>query len=110
MPLHLETGSLNLLTFGETWFETTLMDNDLFSVYNVLAINNDTIFVATEKFLRYSYDGSENWYVTNIITGFSGRLLYNYRSDLYVSDFMNSKNLILKSENYGQDFIELVKF
>jgi photosystem II stability/assembly factor-like uncharacterized protein len=103
-------GLLKSTDFGETWFETTLMDNDLFSVYNVLAINNDTIFVATNNFLRYSYDAGLNWSISNIVTSSSNRLLFYYNNKIYVVGFTSEQDVLYYSTNYGNNFIELLSF
>lgn len=90
---------------GKSWSLTDLTQDSLMSVYNVLAINNDTIFAATEFNLRKSTNGGVNWSVTPIKTSFFSRVLfYDHNSNLWVSGFGINNYVLYRSSNQGITF------
>ena len=90
---------------GKSWSLTNLTKDSLMSVYNVLAINNDTIFAATEFNLRMSTNGGLNWSATPIKTTFFSRVLYlDHNSNLWVSGFGVNNYILYRSSNQGITF------
>jgi len=89
---------------GNTWAVTNLTIDSLMPVYNVLAVNDDTIFASTEFNLRRSTNGGFSWGVTPIRTGFFSRGLLLSNNNLW-STGSGSKGLVLyKSTNWGISF------
>lgn len=92
---------------GKTWSKNNYFIDSIISVYNVLAINNDTIFAATWPNLMRSVDGGENW--TNLLgvkTGYlcSGLYYNDFDKSLLSSSIENSTYVLLKSSDMGYSF------
>jgi photosystem II stability/assembly factor-like uncharacterized protein len=87
---------------GNTWILTSLTSDSLMSVYNVLAVNDDTVFAATESNLRYSYDGGISWTITPIRTGYFSRSLF-FKKSLWVRGWDTNYRLY-KSTDFGESF------
>jgi photosystem II stability/assembly factor-like uncharacterized protein len=96
---------------GKTWSKNNYFIDSLISVYNVLAINNDTIFVATWPNLMRSVDGGENWTnLSGVKTGFlQSSLFYNkFDKSFFTSSTENSEYVLLKSSDYGYTFNNVI--
>ncbi len=62
-----DEGLYKSTNLGKSWTLTNLTADTLMPVYNVLAVNDDTLFASTFYNLRRSIDGGENWDVLPII-------------------------------------------
>ncbi len=93
--------------FGVTWSSIYFSADTLMPVYNVLAINDDTLFCATYPDLFRSIDAGVTWTATNLGTGFWTRDLFLYKNNLWVRGFDLDNNLY-RSTNFGETF-EIMK-
>ena len=84
---------------GKTWSLTNLNIDSLMSVYNVLAVSNDTVFAATEFNLRKSTDGGFSWTILPIKTGFFSRGMFLNNNDIWVTGFGISNYVLYKSSD-----------
>lgn len=89
---------------GEKWFLTNLTIDTLMPVYNVLAINDDTLFASTFYNLRRSTDGGENWNVLPISTGDFDRGLFFNDGSLWVTGVSSSASVLYRSSDFGNSF------
>ncbi len=92
-------GLFKSFDFGKNWLLTNLNKDSIMSTYNVLALNDDTVFVATEFNLRKTTDGGESWLVLPVKTNFFSRGMYLNNSDLWVTGFGKSTYNLYKSED-----------
>lgn len=93
--ISLYDGLYKSTNFGESWTMTNLTQDSLFSIFNVLAINDDTVFAATDGRLMRSTNGGLNWVrLTALTSSFSSGIKYN-NDTLYVagSNFYISNDL-----------------
>ncbi len=88
---------------GENWLLTNLTADTLMPVYNVLAINDDTVFVSTSYNLRLTIDGGENWSVRSIITGDSKGLFFKNNS-LLLTALHSGSYALYKTTDFGESF------
>jgi hypothetical protein len=86
--------------FGQNWSLTNLNADSNMSVYNVLALNTDTVFAATEFNLRKSTDGCISWVVLPLKTSFFSRGMYLNKNDLWVTGYGASSYVLYKSSDY----------
>lgn len=89
---------------GKSWSLTNLTQDSLMSVYNVLAINDDTIFAATEFNLRKTVNGGSDWLVTPVKTDFFARSLHFSNNIFYVTGFETPNLIFYKSADIGVTF------
>ncbi len=99
-----DEGLFKSTDLGETWFLTRLTADTLMSVYNVLAINNDTLFASTQYNLRRSFDGGENWSKLNV---FYPNCLFFQSDILWVIGVSSFKWLVYNSYDLGVSFDSL---
>ena len=99
-----DEGLFKSTDLGQTWQLTNLTIDTLMSVYNVLAVNEDTVFASTEFNLRRSFDGGENWTVLPIITHFFSRGLLLVNNHLWCSGGGSESEILYKSDNMGTSF------
>ncbi len=93
---------------GKTWSLTNLTIDSLISVYNVLAVNDDTVFSLTGFNLRYTTNGGLNWNVTPIRTGFFSRVLFiDFYNNLWVSGYGKNNYVLYRSIDMGTSFDSL---
>jgi photosystem II stability/assembly factor-like uncharacterized protein len=94
---------------GSNWFITNLTVDTLLPVYNVLAINDDTVFVITgvDNKLRRSIDGGQNWEILSLRVGSSSRGLFISDTNLWVTGVSSGSAVLYKSENFGTTFDSL---
>jgi photosystem II stability/assembly factor-like uncharacterized protein len=92
---------------GITWNLTNLTSDTLMSVYNVLAVNDDTLFASTQYNLRRSMNGGENWDVLPIKTGVSARVLFFSNSILWLTGIKSNTLILYKTNDYGSLFDSL---
>lgn len=84
---------------GKNWTLTNLTADSIMSTYNVLALGDDTVFVATEFNLRKTTDGGNTWSVLPVKTGFFSRGMLLNNSDIWVTGFGVSNYNLYKSSN-----------
>lgn len=91
---------------GNTWSLTNLTQDSLMSAYNVLAINDDTIFASTEFNLRRSFNGGESWDVLSVSPDFFRRgLIFNTNTNtLFATGYKEPNYILYASSNYGNNF------
>ncbi|MDP2303902.1 MAG: T9SS type A sorting domain-containing protein [Ignavibacteria bacterium] len=82
---------------GKSWEITNLTADSIMSTYNVLALSDDTVFVATEFNLRKTTNGGNNWFVLPVKTGFFSRGMLLNNSDIWVTGFGVSNYNFYKS-------------
>jgi photosystem II stability/assembly factor-like uncharacterized protein len=94
---------------GESWILTNLTIDTLMPVYNVLAVNDDTLFVSTEFGfnLRRSTDGGLNWIILPITTGEWQKGLFFRNSIVLVIGINSGSSALYKSLDYGESFESL---
>ncbi|MBX2976277.1 MAG: T9SS type A sorting domain-containing protein [Ignavibacteriaceae bacterium] len=97
-------GLFKSTNLGESWMITNLTTDSIMSTYNVLALSDDTVFVATEFNLRKTFDGGINWIVTPIKTGFFSRNLYYFDNIFWVTGFETPNYILYKSTDNGRTF------
>jgi len=95
---------------GKSWELTNLTIDSLMSVYNVLAINDDTVFVATEFNLRRSLDAGESWTKLSVAPDFFRKGLTQNKSDnsIYVTGYKSPNYILYRTTNYGDSFDSLM--
>jgi len=97
---------------GKTWESINLTIDTLMSVYNVLAVNDDTIFASTEYNLRWSTNGGFSWDITKIRTGFFSRSLFLENNTLWTTGYgpygVPSSIILFKSNDFGLSFDSLL--
>ncbi len=84
---------------GINWTLTNLTVDSIMSTYNVLALSDDTVFVATEFNLRKTTDGGNTWSVLPVKTNFFSRGMFLNNSDIWVTGFGVSNYNLYKSSN-----------
>ena len=92
---------------GKTWSLNNYFINTTIAVYNILAVNNDTIFAATSPNLLRSLDGGNSWIILlGVKTGelCSGISYNNFDKSLLSSSIENSAYVLLKSHDVGNNF------
>jgi len=91
---------------GESWLLTNLTMDTLMPVYNVLAVNDDTLFVATgpDMYLRKSTNGGQNWIILSIRTGEWEKGLFFRNSTVLVIGINSGSSALYKSLDYGESF------
>ena len=99
-----DEGLFKSADMGKTWTLTNLTADTLMSVYNVLAVNDDTLFASTFYNLRRSFDGGENWNRLSIISGWSERGLFFENNNLWAIGFGSNESVLYKSSNFGSSF------
>jgi photosystem II stability/assembly factor-like uncharacterized protein len=72
---------------GETWELIKIAGDTIVPVYNILPLNDDTIFVAADFWAnaRRTTDGGQNWDILPIKTGSSARGLFLINNDLWIT-------------------------
>jgi photosystem II stability/assembly factor-like uncharacterized protein len=100
----LDEGLYKSTDLGNTWVLTNLTIDSLMSVYNVLAVNDDTIFVSTEFNLRRSTNCGKNWEVLPIRTGFFSRGLLLDNNILWCTGYGINKRSLYRSTDLGVTF------
>lgn len=88
---------------GNNWSLTNLTIDTLMPVYNVLAINDDTLFAATFYNLRRSFDGGENWNVLPIGTEEYARGLFVNNEILWLMGYVSGYKFY-KTSDFGNSF------
>lgn len=99
-----DEGLFKSTDLGETWFLTRLTTDTLMSVYNVLALNDDTLFASTQYNLRRSFDGGENWSRLSLVTGDNSRCLSFINKTIWLTGYISNKRILFKSNNFGTSF------
>lgn len=101
-----EEGLFKSTDFGGTWKLTNLTIDTLMPVYNVLTLNNDTVFVTTgfQKNLRRTTDGGNTWGIFPIKGGETSRILYEHNNRLFVSGYVNTNNTLFSTSDLGVTF------
>ena len=92
---------------GNTWSLNNYFSDTTIAVYNVLAVNNDTIFSATSPNLLRSFDGGSSWNILlGVKTGWlrSGISYNNFDQSLISSSIDNGEYVLLKSSDLGNNF------
>lgn len=89
---------------GKSWTLTNLTADTLMPVYNVLALNDDTLFASTFYNLRKSTDGGNSWEILPIITGDNARGLFFNNNILWVTGYVNHDRVLFKTSNHGLSF------
>lgn len=92
---------------GNTWSLNNFFSDTTIAVYNVLAVNNDTIFAATSPNLLRSFDGGNSWNILlGVKTGWlrSSILYNNFDQSLLSSSIDNGEYVLLKSFDLGNNF------
>jgi len=102
-----DIGLFKSIDLGNTWKETNLITDTLFGVYNVLALNDDTVFVATDRYLRRSFDGGSHWDILSAKTGYLARAMFITAQDLWVVTYAISNKNLNKSTDLGESFDSL---
>ncbi len=92
---------------GEHWTLTNLTIDTLMPVYNVLSVNDDTLFVSTFYNLRRSIDGGLNWDVLSVKTGEWERGLFFFNNNLWLTGISFGFSILYKSTNFGTSFDSL---
>jgi photosystem II stability/assembly factor-like uncharacterized protein len=105
----IEEGLYKSTDIGEHWTLTNLTADTLMPVYNVLAINNDTLFAATGfgLNLRRSTNGGQNWEILPLRTGDNSRGLFFNSNNLWVTGISSGSHVFYKSSNIGISFDSL---
>lgn len=103
-----DDGLFKSTDLGETWFLTRLTTDTLMSVYNVLAINDDTVFASTQYNLRRSMNGGEDWDVLPIKTGVSARALFFNNNIFWLTGIKSNKLILYKTDDFGSLFDSLL--
>jgi photosystem II stability/assembly factor-like uncharacterized protein len=101
-----EDGLFKSTDLGQNWTLTNLTIDTLMPVYNVLAINEDTLFAATgaDKYLRKSTNGGQVWSILPIRTGEWEKGLFFNGVTLFAIGFTPGNTLLYKSNDYGESF------
>ena len=99
-----DIGLFKSTDLGNTWEETNLITDTLFGVYNVLALNDDTVFAATDRYLRRSFDGGSHWDILSAKTGYLARAMFINAQDLWVVTYAISHKNLNKSTDLGESF------
>jgi photosystem II stability/assembly factor-like uncharacterized protein len=104
-----EDGLYKSTDLGKTWLLTNLTADTLMPVYNVVAVNNDTVFASTGFYmnLRRSIDGGQNWDILPVVTGETFRGLFFSNNTLLVEGSKNGISILYKTNNYGLSFDSL---
>lgn len=98
-------GLYRSMDLGETWTQTRLTENELFSVYNVKVLHDGIVLAATENQLQRSSDGGETWSVLPPRTGYFYRgLALDSDHDVWVGAFGAKNPVLYKSSNNGVTF------
>jgi photosystem II stability/assembly factor-like uncharacterized protein len=94
---------------GENWFVTNLTVDTLMPVYNVLAVNDDTLFVATgaDMYLRKSANGGQDWNILPVRTGEWEKGLFFKINALLAIGVSSGSTVLYKSLDYGESFESL---
>uniref|UniRef100_A0A832LJ42 T9SS type A sorting domain-containing protein n=1 Tax=Ignavibacterium album TaxID=591197 RepID=A0A832LJ42_9BACT len=100
----LDEGLFKSMDLGQTWQLTNLTKDTLMSVYNVLSINNDTLFALTEFNLRISFNGGQSWSIVPINTGFFSRGITANFNTIFVTGYGSTTDILYKSTNFGLSF------
>jgi photosystem II stability/assembly factor-like uncharacterized protein len=102
-----EEGLFKSTDLGESWELTNLTADTLMPVYNILAINDDTLFASTFYNLRRSFDGGENWKVLSLITGDNSRGLFFNNNIIWITGYISNNRFLFNSIDLGNSFAEL---
>lgn len=102
-----EDGLYKSTDFGKNWQLTNLTADTLMPVYNVLTVNDDTLFAATFYNLRRSFDGGDNWDILSVKTDGSSRALFLNNNNIWSIGFDQALDnyILYKSNNLGNSFI-----
>ena len=105
-----DSGLYKSIDLGENWLLTNLTVDSIMSVYNVLAINDDTVFAATEFNLRRSFDGGVSWSILSVSLGFHLRGLIFTEEDnsILATGYSPPYSILYKSNNLGSWFDSLM--
>jgi photosystem II stability/assembly factor-like uncharacterized protein len=90
-------GLFKSTNLGESWEITNLTADSIMSTYNVLALSDDTVFVATEFNLRKTTDGGNTWTILPVKTSFFSRGMLLNNLDIWVTGFGVSNYNLYKS-------------
>ena len=102
-----DEGLFKSTDLGENWTLTNLTADTLMPVFNVLALNDDTLFASTFYNLRKSTDGGNNWDVLPIKTGESAKALF-YKDDiLWLIGVQSFQPVLYKTTDLGNSFTSL---
>ena len=99
-----DDGLYKTTDFGIHWLLTTLTADTLMPVYNVMAVNDDTVFASTFYGLRKTTDGGDSWSVLPINTGDFDRMLFYDGQKLWVTGSNSGLRGLYKSSNLGLSF------
>ena len=97
----LAEGLFKSVDFGKNWTITNLTQDSIMSSYNVLALADDTVFVATEFNLRKTTDGGNSWSILPVKPSFFSRGMYYNNNELWVTGFGASNYNLYKSSDYA---------
>ncbi len=92
---------------GKSWTLTNLTADTLMPVYNVLAVNDDTLFTSTFYNLRKSTDGGNSWEVLPIKTGESAKALFYKDNILWLIGVQSFQLVLYKTTDLGNSFTSL---
>jgi photosystem II stability/assembly factor-like uncharacterized protein len=88
---------------GNTWSLNNFFSDTTIAVYNVLVVNNDTVFCATLQNLLRSTNKGLSWFSTGIKTDFWARDLFFKDTVLWVRGADTEYNLY-RSTDFGSSF------
>jgi photosystem II stability/assembly factor-like uncharacterized protein len=86
---------------GKNWTLTNLTADSIMSTYNVLALSDDTVFVATEFNLRKTTDGGNTWFVLPVKTSFFSRGMLLNKAEFWVTGTAFGNDNVYKSIDYN---------
>lgn len=87
---------------GESWSLTNLTKDSMMSVYNLQAINDDTLFAATPPYsLMRTTDGGTSWDGLSIK---GGPGLFFKNSTLWAIGYVSHEEVLFKSTDFGETF------
>ena len=90
---------------GQTWTQTRLTENQLFSIYNVKVLHDGTVLAATENRLQRSTDHGETWSTLLPKHGYFYRgMAIDSDHDIWVGAFGARNSVVYKSTNEGATF------
>ena len=102
-----EEGLFKSEDLGYSWSLTNLTVDTLMPLYNVLAVNEDTLFASTFYNLKRSTDGGQTWDSLPINTGDNSRGLFFYNNTLWLTGVNSGSGVLYNSTDFGASFHSL---